>query len=254
MPDPVAFIGIDPTTSVRSMTCAVLDADLRIRLLATASLNELVRVILPRYERAVCGVNAAAGPNRALLMQPAYRQQVGLDPERTNYGNYRVCEYELRRRGIYVKYTPTDSGRIPLAVQEGWELYRLLYGMGYVSYPEEGPRQVFETNAQAVFTVLLNTQPYTKTSLEGMLQRQLALHEEGINVPDPIYTLQEWTRHRLLTGTVNMSDVYDAAQLDALATAFTAYVVAVEPERVVTVGDDAEGQILLPTPELRESY
>lgn len=254
MPDTTAFIGIDPTSSVRSMTCAILDERLAVRTLIAASFDELTRAIIPRYTQAVCAINAPAGPNRSLLAEPSYRAQVGLDPDRDNYSDYRVCEYQLRRRGIYVTYTPPDYERVPASVQEGWALYERLQAQGYVVYPHAGPLRLFETNAQAIFTVLANTHPYTKNSLEGLLQRQLILHEQGLDVPDPIYTLQEWTRHRLLTGTVNMTDVLNPGELDALASAYTAYIVAREPERVTTVGDEAEGEIVVPTAELADTY
>ena len=249
-----AFIGIDPSASVRSMTCAVIDSGLRITTLTTASLDELARAVLPRFERAACAVNGPSGPNQALLLDPDYRQRVGLDPHRANYGNYRVCEYELRRRGIYVKYTSPDEEQLSPSARDSWRLYDRLRALGYVDYPRSGARRVLETNAQAVYTVLAGTHPYTKNSLEGQLQRQLLLHEEGLDLPDPIYSLQEWTRHRLLTGTVNMQDVLSSAQLDALAAAYTAYVVAWEPDRVTAVGDEREGQIVLPTAQLVDAY
>lgn len=254
MPDMTAFIGIDPTSGVRSMTCAILTDRLKIDTLVTASFDELTQVIIPRYTQAVCAINSPAGPNRSLLADPSYREQVGLNPNRDNYSDYRVCEYELRRRGVYVGYTPSDYERVPVSVQEGWALYERLQGRGYVVYPHAGPLRLLETNAQAIFTLLVKKHPYTKNSLEGLLQRQLILHEEGLDVPDPIYTLQEWTRHRLLTGTVNMTDVLNPAQLDALASAYVAYLVDREPGRVTTVGDEAEGEIVLPTPELADAY
>jgi len=254
MSNTTAFIGIDPTNGMRSMTCAVLTSDLRVQTLTTAPAEVLLHDILAQAESAICGINGPSGPNRALLTEPAYRERVGLDPARTNYSNYRVCEYELRRRGIFVSYTPPGEDRVPAAVQDVWQVYERLRGMGYTGIGRPGSRHLFETNAQAIYTVLINGHPYSKTSLEGQLQRQLILHEQGIRIPDPIYTLQEWTRHRLLTGTVNMQDVLSPGQLDALAAAYTAYVIANDPERIVEVGDESEGQIVLPVARLAEAY
>jgi predicted nuclease with RNAse H fold len=253
MDETTVYIGVDPTAGRRSLAVAVLGADLRIRALRSTTFEGVVEIALS-YPRAVCGVDAPIGPNTGLLSDPAYRADVGLDPMAARYRAFRVGEYELRRRGIFIYNTPVDAANLPGWMREGRRLYDRLRAGGYAAYPEEGPRRMFETYPYAIFTVLAGTAPYTKQSLEGLLQRQLILYEAGIDVPDPMRSLEEMTRYRLKTARVNFDGVLSHDELDALAAAYTAYVLDREPDRVTAVGDPAEGYILVPAPALLDSY
>lgn len=247
-----AYIGIDPTAGLRAMTYAVLDDRLRVVALGDGELDEVADVALS-YPRAMCGVDAPLGRNRGLLADAAYREGVGLDPGDT-YRTYRVCEFELRRRGIFVYNTPEEEDRQASWMLESRRLYDALLAGGYAVWPTEAPRQMFETYPQGAFTALAGRRPYPKAGLEGRLQRQLVLHEAGINVPDPIRTLEEWTRYRLLRGELNLDRVRTHDELDALVSAYTAYRLATEPHQTIAPGDPSEGQIVLPVPELADSY
>jgi hypothetical protein len=247
------YIGIDPTAGRRSLAVAVLGADLRVRALRAATFEEAVEIALG-YPAAVCGVDAPIGPNAGLLADPAYRAGVGLNPTAARYRAYRVGEYELRRRGIYIYNTPLDADDLPGWMREGRRLYDRLRAGGYATYPAEGPRRMFETYPHAVFAVLAGTAPYTKQSLEGLLQRQLILYEAGVDVPDPMRALEEMTRYRIKTSRVNFDGVLPHDHLDALSAAYTAYVLDREPDRITAVGDPAEGYIVVPAPTLLDSY
>lgn len=252
MTDETVYIGIDPTGGSRPITYAVLDRDLRVKALNEAALDRVLEVVLA-YPVAVCAIDAPSTPNHRLLMDAAYRNNLGLDPARDNYAGYRVCEYELRRRGIYIYNTPVEEEKIADWMIEGWRLYDALRAEGYVSYPAAGPRRLFETYPYAIFTVLSGSRPYSKQGLEGLLQRQLILYEEGVDVPDPMRVMEEITRHHLRTGALNLDNMHSHDQLDALAAAFTAWSVDHLPQ-VVSVGDPAEGQIVLPVAKLADSY
>jgi len=65
---------------------------------------------------------------------------------------------------------------------------------------------------------------------------------------------EEITRHRLLKGILPMEQIYTAEELDAIAAAYVAYIAARHPEQVSKVGDDQEGQIILPVTELKAKY
>ncbi|MBN1123151.1 MAG: DUF429 domain-containing protein [Anaerolineae bacterium] len=247
------YIGIDPTAGVRAITCAVLDNQLRILHLDSEPLESVVEVVLS-YPDAVCGIDAPISKNKGLLADPEYRRSVGLLPGRSTYSTYRVCEYELRRRGIYLYNTPPDEERIPQWMETGWELYDRLFESGYVTYPERGQQRLFETYPHAVFTVLLKRLPYSKNRLEGLLQRQLVLYQAGIDVEDPMLFMEEWTEYRLLTGKLNFDAVIGHDELDALVAAYTACCIDQQPGDVLTIGDPVDGQIVLPTGELKETY
>ena len=253
MSEAMAFIGIDPTAGARAMTYAVLDDQLHVRQLGKGSLEHVVEVALSP-STAVCGIDAPAGPNLGLMADPAYRERLGLDAGRSNYSTFRVCEFELRRRGIFVYNTPPDESSLASWMQEGRRLYQTLRDAGYVDYPRTGRRRLFETYPHAAFTALAKGRPYPKNSLEGLLQRQLLLYEEGIDLPDPMRTLEEWTRHRLLKGQLDLADVHNHDELDALVAAYTAFVLVREPQHITVVGDPAEGQIILPVADLLDAY
>ena len=247
------YIGIDPTGGSRPITYAVLDRDLNIRELADIDMDALLDAV-EAYPAAVCGIDAPSSRNQRLLMNPTYRAGVGLEPDRDNYAGYRVCEYELRRRGIYVYNTPVEEEKIADWMLEGWRLYDRLQAAGFVNYPANGPRRLFETYPYAIFTVLAGSRPYSKMGLEGLLQRQLILYEEGLDLPDPMRVTEEITRHHLRTGQINLENLKSHDQLDALAAAFTAWAVDHTSQSIVAVGDPAEGQIVLPVAALSDSY
>ena len=86
------------------------------------------------------------------------------------------------------------------------------------------------------------------------MQRQLQLYLEGLDIPNPMHSLEEITRHHLLTGNLPLENLYDHEQLDAMMAAYTAYLAAMKPEEVVQVGDPEEGCITLPTGDLHDFY
>jgi hypothetical protein len=100
----------------------------------------------------------------------------------------------------------------------------------------------------------LGQNPLPRSTLEGRLQRQLALYEQGLGIRDPMDFYEEITRHKLLKGLLPLEQVYSAEELDAIAAAYTAYTAAHRPEKILKIGDPGEGQIFLPVAELKEKY
>jgi len=236
------------------MTLAILDADLRRLRLESGAADEILRLV-SEHPRAVCGVDAPISHSHGLLSDPAYRSRLGLKPG-SSYSGFRICEYELRRRGIPIYKTPVDRSTAATWMKESWRLYDRLREIGFVAYPQAGARRMFETYPHAVFTMLIKKRPYRKNTLEGRLQRQLILLEEGVDVPDAMDALEEMTRHRILTGELVLRGLYTDDELDALAAAYAAFALDREPHNVSAIGDPTEGQILVPVPvhELRELY
>jgi len=247
------FIGIALFPGRRLITFAMLDARLKILRLDKIDLTSLIESIR-ELPSAVCGIGAPVAPGKRLMADPGYRLRLGIEPRVSAYDNYRVCEYELRRRKIALSNTPASADLAPRWMQEGWRLYDALRQDGYVEYPRTGARRMFETFPQAGFTALIKKKPYPKSGVEGLLQRQLILYQEGIDVPDPMTTLEEWTRHRIMVGEISRRNLYDHYQLDAIMAAYVAFKVDREPDQVLAVGDPLEGQIVVPVRELLESY
>jgi hypothetical protein len=194
------------------------------------------------------------GSNKGLLTNPDYRRRIGLPPKTKTYINYRMCEYELRRRGISFRGTPLDVERMPGWMKVGQKLYEALRSHGFVEHPRPGRRLMCEAHAKGSYTALIGRLPYPKRSIEGRLQRQLLLYEEGLDLPDPMSLLEEFTRHRLLTGEIDASRLYGHLLLNALMCAYTAFLLKSEPHHTSTVGDPSEGIIVLPSAELKELY
>jgi hypothetical protein len=251
------FVGIDPTAGRRPMNYAVLDDALRLVAQGAGTGAEVLSAVLA-YPEAVTAVDAPQSLNGGLMASPEYRARLAPPPPPGRWGGYKVCEYQLKRRGIGLYSTPASLEGAPAWMQTGLALYAALAEAGYVRYAagSDAPRQVLEVHPHACFTVLLERLPLPKLTLEGRLQRQLALYRAGVEVRDPMEALEELTAGHLLAGRVELPGLLTHDALDALAAAFTAYLAAREPESVTAVGDPEEGQIVLPVKpdDLKELY
>jgi hypothetical protein len=114
--------------------------------------------------------------------------------------------------------------------------------------------QWLEVYPHACYCGLLGVTPFPKNSLEGRIQRQLILYDNKLRIPDPMVLFEEITRHRILQGILPLKDLYAPGELDALVAAFTAWVAAIHPERLTTLGHVDEGLLYLPVPELKRHY
>ena len=250
------FIGIDPTAGRRPLNFAVLDS--RLRILAQGEGNlEAVAAAVAGYESAVCAVDAPQSPNGGLLTLPEARQRYGLRPYSTTWSQFKVCEYLLRQHGIGIYNTPPEEAAVKAWMRVGWTLYDRLRGHGYQPLgpaAADAPRTFLEVHPHACYTVLLGHLPYNKNTLEGRLQRQLVLAEKGVDVPDAMEVFEEITRHRVLAGTLEFRDLLTHDQLDALVSAYTAFLAATHPRQVTWVGDETEGQIVVPAETLKDRY
>ena len=250
------YIGIDPTAGRRPVNYAVLDSRLRTIALGAGDLQTVMAAI-GGYESAVCAVDAPQSPNGGLLTQPEVRLRYGLRPDATTWSQFKVCEYRLRRHGIGIYSTPSDANAAKPWMRLGWELYDRLRAAGYSALlpGEPGAAKAYiEVHPHACFTVLLGHVPYKKNTLEGRLQRQLILADQGLDVPDALEVLEEITRHRLLEGMLEFRSLLTHDQLDALVGAYTACLAATQPKRASWVGEEIEGQIVVPVETLKEKY
>lgn len=249
----MVFIGIDPTAGGRLHSFAVLDFRLHVLRLEKLRFDALIEAV-DSYPAAICGVDAPISTGKGLMADREYRQRLGIDAKSATYATYRVAEYELRRRRIGLYNTPQDPNAAPAWMKEGWRIYDSLRQHGYVEYPRTSSRRMFETFPHGGFMTIIKRKPYAKSAVEGLLQRQMILFEEGVAVPDPMETLEEWTRHKVLEGELSRRGLYDHNQLDALMAAYTAYLADRQPNEVSSVGDPVEGMIVLPVPALLDKY
>lgn len=249
--DTMTFVGVDTAGGRTPFTYAALDGRGKVQALADGSLEDVL-AFLAGLGQACVAVNAPPRPNTGLVKERASLSAVHFPGRNTEM---RLAESELRERGIQVASTPSRREMCTHWVQDGFSLYARLSSAGFKPYPAaDEPLQWLETHPQACFAVLLGQLPLSRTTIEGRLQRQLALFEAGLDIRDAMEYFEEITRHRLLRGILPVEQVYLAEELDALAAAHMALVAATQPEEVSAAGDAREGLIYLPASDLKESY
>ena len=205
----------------------------------------------------VVAVGAPQRPSQGVMARPEIRRRFNLNPESSIWTQWRLGEYELRRRNIRIPRTPAEVENAPRWMQKGFEVYQRLKKIGLGALiPDKSvePFTFLEVQSHACYTVLLERRPYLKRTLEGRLQRQLVLNLEGLNLRNPMDILEGITRQHFLQSSLPIGDLHDVEGLDCLINAYTAYLASVSPERIQHVGDSKEGLISVPTMQLKEFY
>ena len=113
---------------------------------------------------------------------------------------------------------------------------------------------MLEIYPHAAYTVLLKKIPFLKKTLEGRIQRQLILHSLSLAVPDPMRIFEEFTRFKILQGQLPLEGLFSVEELEAVIAAYTAWKAAVEPDEITRVGDPKEGEIVIPSRDLKPKY
>lgn len=250
------YIGVNPASSGRPLRYSAVDSQLRQVARGEGDLEEVLAFI-GGQDTAILAIDSPQGGAEGLLAQADVRERLDLPPEGSTWRQWRLCDYELRRRNIRLVNTETLDRIASDWLENGYRLYARLEKMGFSYFQIGGtPKRqlMMEVHPHAGFTVLLKRQPFPKESLEGRLQRQLILFLEGLEVPNPMRCLEEITRHHLLRGELPLRDLLQPKQLDALLAAYTAYLVGTSTEDVTQVGHREEGFVTLPAPELRSHY
>ena len=141
-------------------------------------------------------------------------------------------------------------------MRSGFELARELAARGFTAGkgPWEAPRVLLETQPLGCAAVLLGRLPYGRDSLEGRIQRQLALLRERVGLPDPMDALEELTAHHILSGRMELQRILEPGKLDALLAALAAARAHTRPDAVTWLGDETDGWLCLPGKELLEKY
>ena len=248
------FLGIDTSGGREPFCLAALDQECNLVMLDEGDLDRIL-AILGEQDIVIAAINGPQRPNTGLVRR--ILEERGHSPGSLRGVDMRMVEYDLRERGISISSTPSRKEMCPSWIQFGFALYAGLAALPdkYTPYPTvNGKRQFMETHPHAVFCSLLGMPPLPKPTLEGRLQRQLVLHENGLKIIDPMEFFEEITRYRLLQGKLPMEFLYTTEQLDALAAAFVAFTAGTLPEKTLMLGDETEGQIVLPVNELKEEY
>ncbi len=246
------YVGVDPTAGRHPFTFAALDQDRKLAALAAGNIEDVLAFIA-EHQPVTVVVNAPPRPNHRLVR--ANLEKEHLAPGLLRGSDMRKAENELREHGISISPTPSRMDKCPAWMQMGFDLYRRLEEAGFNQYSSEHTgHQWLETHPQAAFSTLLGKLPLPKPTLEGRLQRQIALYEQGVGIKDPMEFFEEITRHKLLHGMLPVDLVYASEELDTLMAAFMAYCAVNCPQEMIMIGDQGEGQIALPVAHLKEKY
>jgi hypothetical protein len=254
----ITYVGIDLAADTnkdrRNFSYVALDHELKLLAIGAGSLNDVLAYVGGQSEVFVA-VNSPRRPNQGLMRKEEVRQALVPQPKMPSWRNHRVAEYLLWQHNIHILPTPNPIDACPPGMQMGFELFCQLEAIGFAAYPaEDNLRQSLEVHSHATFCALLGQAPFGRDSLEGRLQRQLVLHQQGIKVPDPMLFFEEVTTFKLLHGVLPLKDISTPEELDAYAAAYTGWCAATKPGEVTLLGASEEGQIVVPIQTLKERY
>ena len=250
----MSFIGIDPTAGQRPFAYAALDNDRRLLAIGQGSFEDILAFVAGQRQSLV-SVCAPRRPNQGVMAHPEVREHLSPSPRPGRWTNFRMAEYLLCQHNITAPQTRSQVEMCPNWMKMGFLLQNRLESLGYQAYPSsDSHHQSLEVYPHACFATMLGLIPLPKNTLEGRIQRQLALYEHNINVPDPMRLFEEITRHRLLQGILPDDDLHSPGELDALVGAYTAWLATTKPDQVTLIGDPEEGQIAVPVSELKARY
>lgn len=235
----VRVVGVD-VSEKRGQTVALLDDDLTAWVQTVSGAADVVALV-QEQGAAVVAVDSPLQPSRMLLREPAHRAAFGV-PDRKGmrglvYQNYRVCDFELIRRGMPLYQVAESEEKAARWMRVGFDLARRLIPAGY-RLPRDAADHaatLIEVFPDASFVTVLGARPLRKsgrTGNDGRRQRREALAREGIAL-DPALS-------------------HDG--LDAVAAALTA--LRWQQGRGCALGHPEEGMIVAPVPrsELRDRY
>lgn len=236
------YIGVDVHKNMLSV--ATIGDNLEIELVEDFYIDEFIVYIMKDSNIKIIAIDAPAGLNIGLMNDEEYRNKI--DVKLKGHYNKKNSEYELSRRGINPFSTPGDISEVigwKDWMNTGFDLYNKLQDLGFKLINSnnngiEKDKGIIEVFPHACFTTLLGFVPSKKDSDKGLEERTNILTKIGFKNIDIL--LEKCNRHK------------KTDKLDAIVAAYTAYLTY--EDEVSFVGDEKEGQIVLPIKELMDSY
>lgn len=247
------YIGIDPTTGRKDFGYGVLDNHLNLIDLSDADMEEMVAYI-DKYDSAYVAINAPRQVNTGVVKKKL-AETTEKQGRSLRGADIRLAEYELRKLGISISGTPSQGKFCPAWMRAGFHLYQELSKIGYHPLGNgESSRVFIETHPHVCYSVLVEGTLFSKSTLEGRLQRQLILNNLNLRIVDGMDFFEEITRFKLLQGILPTDVLFSPDELDVLVATYTAWLSSNHPGEVIILGDKSEGQMVLPINELKVSY
>ncbi len=126
------------------------------------------------------------------------------------------------------------------------EFYRQVFALEHIT--------LTQVNGYVSLCCLLGQLPLPKASLEGKIQRQLILVEQGLNLPDPMSYFEELTRFKILHGMLPEKIILPLAYLNVILAAYTVWKEHNEAVDTLQIGNPPDAAIVIPVPALRDRY
>jgi hypothetical protein len=125
---------------------------------------------------------------------------------------------------VTVCLTRNSKSRSAKSANTNSMLSEQLEKMSFRPYPAKNETRLwFKTEAGDAFNVLLQKKLLSRRTLEGRIQRALALYDQGLQIDDPMEFFEEITRYKLMQGILPIENLYTSKELDALAAAYVAW-------------------------------
>lgn len=231
--------GID-VSERRGLSVALLDSDsmsVRLQTVREAARGQEIEAVvglLLRVGADVVAIDSPLRPSRMLLREEANRRRFGV-PDRRGmkgpvYANYRVCDYELIRRGMPLYQVAASYETAAGWMQIGFDLAAALFRAGYCLPLDRDDHQatLIEVFPDAAFVTLSGARPARKSgraAVAGREQRQAILAAAGVRID----------------GSAHSHDALDAAAAALTGLRWRA-------QLGCALGDADEGLIVLPVP------
>jgi len=242
-----AYLGIDIGVGVKSVTLVALDENQQVAAISNGNAGDALAFAAGQPAGALVGINATARHNRGRMAREESPDSVVSALPMRKLKGLRQVEFDLLQAGFSDLPTSASAEKTLPFARHGLALVEKLEELGYEHFPaEESPRQWLEVPADAAFHSLLGVKPLPAETLEGRIQRQLALLDEGLDVPDAMDFFEEITRYRLLKSILPDKNIFPQAELNAWIVAHTAWLADWHPTQVTRFGEEEEGIVFLP--------
>jgi len=247
-PDPSLYIGIDTLANHRPFSYVVLADDCRPVAMGQGRQSEVMAYLAGQHAARV-GLNGPLRPRAGVMQREEARQKLSPPPAPGEWIDARQCEYELFAHGLRSLRAAANSADCPPWMRRGFGIVAFLERIGFEPFPQESALQYVEVQAEAGYASLMDRNPYDAGTLEGRMQRQMLLRQQGLPVPDPMDFLEEITPYKLMNGLLPMDQIYSAYALNAWMAAYAVWLAHHKPQRVACLGAPEEATLLLPLRE-----
>ncbi len=247
------YIGIDIQAGAKPVTYVALDEEEKLFAIHEGDGIDALSFAAGQRAAAIIAVTCPSAPNTGRMTLDEVRQQFSPPPEAGRFHSLREAEYQLMRLGVEIPPTPGADEPCSPWVKRGFSLVRWLEKLGYCAYSPDSAsvaptvqRQWLEVPADAAFWAWLGVNPLPQGTLEGRIQRQLALEDQKMAVPDAMEFFEEITRHKILRGTLPMDYILSQGELNARMAAHVAWTAAHKPKLLQSFGNPEDGLLYLP--------